>query len=328
MNTLRKLRYLTFGTAIALAVAAPAAQSAETSKPVRIAFLAGQVGIPFYTTVQCGAEKAAKEFNVDLSWTGPPDWDISLQQPFIDAALQTHPDGIVLSPTDGKALITQVKALEDAGTPVVTIDAPLDEPVDSQNIQSNHYQGGIAAANAMVQIVGDSGTFLVVGMRPGLPDIDARVKGFIDTFKKEHPAAKLLPVAYPETSSTKAAQQVASAIQANPDLRGVYVTHSAAAAGASAAILEAGKQREIKLVSFDADPEQIRDLKQGIYDALIVQEPYAMGYNAVKSAAELARKQTTKATIKHDAFLPFVVVTRSNVGDKDVSQYFYVSKCP
>src|SRR5262245_4320588 len=150
---------------------------AASDKPVNIAFLAGQVGIPFYTSVQCGALAAAKEFNVNLNWSGPPDWDISLQQPFIDAALQTHPDGVVLSPTDGKALISQVKALEDAGTPVVTIDAPLDEPVDSQNIQSNHYEGGAAAAKAMAEIAGDEGTFLVVGLRPGLPTLMPALMG-------------------------------------------------------------------------------------------------------------------------------------------------------
>jgi ribose transport system substrate-binding protein len=299
-----------------------------SDKPVNVAFVAGQVGIPFYTSVECGARKAAKEFNVNLAWSGPPDWDISLQQPFIDAAVQTHPDGIILSPTDGQALVSQVKALEDGGTPVVTIDAPLDKPVDIQNIQSNHFQGGVAAAKAMAAVAGDEGTFLVVGMRPGLPDIDARVNGFLTTFKKEHPKATILPVAYPETSSTKAAQQVAAAIQANPDLKGVYVTHSAAATGASAAILEAGKRGEIKLVSFDADPQQIRDLKDGIYDALIVQQPYNMGYNAVKSIAQIIRKEVDKANVKHDAFLPFVVATRANLTDKGVSQYFYVSKCP
>jgi len=320
---------LKFGIALTLACGVLASPvHAASDKPVSVAFIAGQVGIPFYTSVECGARAAAKEFNVNLAWSGPPDWDIALEQPFIDAAVQTHPDGIVLSPTDGRALISQIKSLEDGGTPVITVDAPLDEPVDVQNIQSNHFQGGVAAAKAMAEVAGDEGKFLVVGMRPGLPDIDARVNGFLETFKKEHPKAVLLPVAYPETSSTKAAQQVAAAIQANPDLKGVYVTHSAAAEGASAAILEAGKRGEIKLISFDADPQQIRDLKDGIYDALIVQQPYNMGYNAVKSIAQIIRKEVAKKDVKHDAFLPFVVATRANLSDPSVSRYFYVTKCP
>ena len=61
------------------------ASIAVAADKVDIAFLPGQVGIPFYSSMQCGAEAAAKEFDVNMSWAGPPDWDISLQQPFVDA---------------------------------------------------------------------------------------------------------------------------------------------------------------------------------------------------------------------------------------------------
>ncbi|EHD22569.1 MULTISPECIES: ABC transporter substrate-binding protein [Brenneria] len=301
--------------------------SALAEQPVSVAFLPGQVGIPFYSTMQCGAENAAKEFNVKLSWNGPPDWDISLQQPFIDAALQLNPNAIVLAPTDGNALINQVKNLEAKGTPVITVDAPLNMPVETQSIQSNHYLGGVAAAKAMSEIAGTTGAFLAVGMRPGLPDIDARVKGFVDTYGKEFPNAKLLPVIYPETSSTKAAQQVAAALQGNPDLKGIYVTHSAAATGASSAIIEAGKRGTVKLISFDGDPQQIRDLKDGIYDALIIQQPYDMGYQAVKLAAQLVRKQINRDAVPHDNLLPFVIATRENMQDPEVIKYFYQVSC-
>ncbi|GGE04134.1 ribose ABC transporter substrate-binding protein [Aureimonas endophytica] len=314
-------------TAVALLFLALSAGSALARDKVEIAFLPGQVGIPFYSTMQCGAQKAAAEFDVTMSWAGPADWDVALQQPFIDAAVQLKPQGIVLAPTDGGALITQVQELEAKGTPVITVDAPLNEPVETQNIQSNHRLGGEAAAGAMAEVAGDEGSFLAIGMRPGLPDIDARVEGFVETFKRAHPKAKLLPIAYPETSSTKAAQQVAAAIQSTPDLKGVYVTHSAAATGAAAAILEAGKRGDIKLVSFDADPQQVNDLRDGVYDALIVQQPYQMGYDAIRTLAGLIRKEIPRASVEHDHFLPFVVVTQRNMDDPAVARSFYTTTC-
>lgn len=303
------------------------AHVALAADKVDIAFLPGQVGIPFYSSMQCGAEAAAKEFDVNMSWAGPSDWDIALQQPFVDAALQLKPAGVVLAPTDGGALISTVQTLEAKGTPVITVDAPLDKPVETQSIQSNHYLGGVAAAKVMAQIAGETGTFLVVGMKPGLPDIDARVNGFVEAFKKEHPKATILPVAYPETSSTKAAQLVSAAIQGSPDLKGIYVTHSAAAVGASAAIMEARLRGKVALVSFDADPQQIIDLKDGVYDALIVQQPYQMGYDAVKTIAALARKTVQKTDVQHDHFLPFVVATRQNMNDPDIKKFFYKGSC-
>ena len=317
--------------AVALSVALSLAAGTPVlaaEQPVTIAFLAGIIGDPFYTSMECGARAAAKDLNVDLSWTGPTAWDIAQQQPFVDAALQTHPQGVVLAPTDSKALIATVKSLMDGGTPVVTVDAPIDEPVDLQSIQSNHYLGGVAAGQAMAKVTDGEGSYMVLGLHPGLPDIDARVKGFTETFPKDHPKATLLPVGYPETSSTKAAEQVSAAIQANPDLKGVYATHYAAAVGAAAAILEAGKKGEIKLIAFDAAPEQVRDLKDGVYDALIVQEPYLMGYDSVKLVADSIRRNVDKTTIKHDNLLPFTIATRDNIGDPEVSKYLYVDKCP
>jgi ribose transport system substrate-binding protein len=295
---------------------------------VTIAFTPAQVGIPFYTSVRCGAFAAAHDYDVDLNWAGPTTWDVAAQQPFIDAALQLKPQGWALSPTDGGALISQVEAVEKTGTPVITIDAPLDKPVEMQSIQSNHYLGGVAAAKAMTELTGATGTFVAVGMRPGLPDIDARVKGFLDTFHKQNPQATLLPTLYPGDNSTTAAQQVGAALQANPDLKGIYVTHSAAAEGAAAAILEAGMRGKVRVIAFDADPQQVRDLRDGIYDALIVQEPYTMGYDAVKDLALVIRGTLKKSDVQHDHFLPFVVVTQKNMNDPMIKKSFYMTTCP
>lgn len=303
---------------------APASQAAAspTFKQTNVAFMAGQLGIPFYTSVECGARTAATQFNVNLNWQGPTDWDINKQMPFIQAAQQLNPDGWIFSPTDGNALISMIQDYMKKNVPVVTIDAPLNQPVELQSIQSNHYAGGQAAAKAMIDLTGGKGNYVVVGNTPGLPDIDARVKGFVDDMTNA--GATVLPALEPGSDSTKAANEVAAAIQANPDLVGVYVTHSAAAQGASAAILEAKKQGKIKLVAFDADPQQIRDLKAGVYDALIAQLPYQMGYESVKLVAEVLNGVIDPKTVKHDNPTDFAILTRANADDPANSKYLYI----
>lgn len=308
----------------ATVVALPAGASSGAKRPFVIA-VAGQVGIPFYTSIQCGAQDAAKKFNIEFKWTGSTDWDISKEMPFISAAMQLKPDAIVFTPVDSTALVATTKQMKAKGIIPITWDAPLDKPVDVANFQSNHYLGGVAAAKAMIQLTGGKGTYLDVDLKPGLPDIGARTRGFVTTMKAR--GAKVLPILYPGTDSSKAAQQVSAAIRAHPDLTGVYVTHSAAAQGASAAIKQAGKQGKIKLIAFDADPQQIVDLKRGVYDALIVQQPYQMGFLAVKLAGQLARGQVKASQVKHDQLTTFFVVTRKNVNDPKVKQYFYKASC-
>jgi ribose transport system substrate-binding protein len=302
----------------------PGGAAGSAKKPYVIA-VAGQVGIPFYTSIQCGAQDAAKKYGITFKWTGSTDWNITTEMPFITAAMRLKPDAIIFTPVDSTALVPTTLQMKKQGIYPITWDAPLAKPVDVANFQSNHYAGGVAAANAMIKLTGGKGTYLDVDLKPGLPDIGARTRGFVDTMKKR--GAKVLPILYPGTDSSKAAQQISAAIRAHPDLTGIYVTHSAAAQGASAALKQAGKQGKIKLIAFDADPQQIVDLKRGVYDALVVQEPYQMGYQAVKLAGQLARGQVKASQVKEEHLLPFFVVTRKNVNNPKVKQYFYKASC-
>ena len=60
----------------AVAVITVVATAAHADAP-NVEFIAGIIGDPFYTSMECGARDAAKEFNVALTWTGPTDWDIA-----------------------------------------------------------------------------------------------------------------------------------------------------------------------------------------------------------------------------------------------------------
>ncbi|HXS70714.1 MAG TPA: substrate-binding domain-containing protein, partial [Patescibacteria group bacterium] len=132
-------------TAASEAAPSTSASGGSTGEAVKIAFIAGQIGITFYTGVECGAKAAAKEFNVDLNWTGSHNWDINETRPLIDAAKATNPQGWVISPTDPDALISDIEGFMAAKQWTVTIDAPMSKPVELQNIQSNHYEGGKTA---------------------------------------------------------------------------------------------------------------------------------------------------------------------------------------
>jgi ribose transport system substrate-binding protein len=296
---------------------------------VKIAFVAGQIGITFYTGVECGAKAAAKEFNVDLNWTGSHNWDINETRPLVDAAKATDPQGWVISPTDPDALVADIKGFMEKKQWTVTIDAPMNEPVELQNIQSNHYAGGEAAAAAMLKLTGGTGSYLVLHMQPGLPDIGGRADGFKDAMEKE--GSKVLDYVYPGTDQAKAADAVTAAITANPDLAGVYATHETAANGAASAIKAAGKTGEVKLIGFDSAPNQIADLKAGVYDGLIAQAPFNMGYYSVKLVAEAIRGKVDTATVVHDNPTGLHAITKDNADADSTKPWIYpadLNACP
>ncbi len=314
--------------ALGFAMALGSGSTAFAQKPVNIEFVAGIVGIPFYTSMECGARDAAKALGVNLHWEGPPQWDLALQMPILQAAIERDPNGLVLAPTDPNALITIVDDLVNKKhIPVVTVDGSLSKPVDLQNIRTDNIAAGGLAADAMAKAIGDKGTVLVVGLDPGVVANQERVDGFTKEIKAKYPDINVLPTEYPGSDQNKAAELVSAALQAHPDLKGVYTTHSNAAVGASSAIVGAGLQGKVKLIAYDADPGEVRDLKAGIYDALVVQSPYLEGYDSVTLVTKILRGEVNPATLPHEAHPPMVVATRDNIDTPAVKKNLYVDSC-
>ncbi len=226
-------------------------------------------------------------------------------------------------------MIADIKSFMDKKQWVVTIDAPMSQPVELQNIQSNHYEGGQKAAEAMLKLTGGKGSYLVLHMQPGLPDIGGRADGFRDAMTDA--GAKVLEYVYPGTDQAKAADSVTAAINANTDLAGVYATNETAANGAASAIKAAGKTGTIKLVAFDSAPNQIADLKAGVYDALVAQAPFNMGYYSVKLVADAIRGNVDVKSVKHDNPTGLYAITRDNADAPETAPWIYpadLNACP
>lgn len=295
---------------------------------VYIAAIAAEAGIPYFTTMQWGAMDAAADYNVELYWTGPAEWDFNKQMPYIDGALATNPDALMLVPTDSSAMITYVDEWMSEGLPVICTDAVLEEHVDLVGYNSDPYSGGAEAARIFFEMNGEGGVYLPVGTNPGAFGANLRVQGFAETIKELDPTGTVLEVVYPGNDANKAAELVSAAITGNPDMSGVFVATSAPASGAASAVIEAGKQGEIKIASFDADPQQVLDLKDGVYDVLIAQDPYQMGYDAIMNLAKYVRGEITEADFPEDGVVHYsmVAITRDNVDSPEVEHYKYIGE--
>ena len=293
---------------------------------IPIAFIAAEVGIPYFTTMEWGARDAAKDFGADLYFTGPAEWDFNKQIPFIDAALATNPKGIIIVPTDPNSLVTYAETWMRDGIGVISVDVPLEEHVDLVGYESNQYSGGVAAADFMFEATRGLGSYLPVGTTPGSFGANARCQGFIDRMRELKPDVKILDTVFPHHDARRAAELVSAAIMGVPDLAGIFVATSGPASGVSSAIIEAGKGGIIKLCSFDSDPQQVEDLKAGVYDCLIAQDPYQMGYDAVKNLVLYATGKMTKADFPNAVEnYAMKALSRDNVDDPSSAHFKYIA---
>lgn len=287
-----------------------------------IAFIQGVAGDQFYITMQCGIQDEAKKVGATVKVQGPQKFDPTLQKPIVDSVVASKPDAILVAPTDVSAMEAPLKAAADAKIKVVLVDTTVNDPSFAvSQISSDNLGGGKAAFKAIKQLAPNGGKVLVVSVDPGISTTDARVKGFQDATKAD-PSFEYLGVQYSHNEPATAARIVTAALQKDPDIVGVFATNLFAAEGSATGIRQAGKQNQVKVVGFDAGPDQVKALKDGTVQALVAQQPATIGQDGVQQAMAALEGKPTKAKIQTG----FTIVTKKNMNGP-AKDSLYKSSC-
>jgi ribose transport system substrate-binding protein len=271
----------------------------------------------------CGAQAEATKEGVTLTVTGGNKWDATVQKPVIDSVTASKPDGVMVAPDDSKALLAPLKAMSDAGIKVTFVDTQLDDTSFAQSvISTDNLAGGKLAATTLATLIGDKGTVLIVNVDPGISTTDARVKGFTDEMKANHPNVTVLDVQYTHDDATAATTITTATLAAHSDLAGVFATNVQNAEGVATGLKQASNTT-VKTIAFDAGPKQIDDLNAGIVQGLIAQDPYGIGVDGVQQTVLGIKGQATTKVIQTQ----LAAITKDNVTDPAMAKYLYKATC-
>jgi ribose transport system substrate-binding protein len=307
---------------VAVASVAVATSFGAAAKKYKVTLIAGTTNDNFYVTMNCGAKAEAAKAGVSYSFTGPSKFDASQQIPIVNSVTAKHPDAVLIAPTDVTALIQPMKAMKARGIKVIEVDTHVnDASISVSKIASDNLAGGKMAADALAKLIGGSGSVMVVNVNPGISTTDARDRGFKLEMKAKHPKIKVLPTQYDNDEPAKAAQVVTSTYASHRDLKGIFAANVLTAEGVATGIKEAGATGKIKNVSFDAEPADIQDMNKGVIDALIAQEPAAIGADGIQQAVNALSGKPVKAHIGTG----LVEITKANLAK--TKQYVYKSSC-
>jgi ribose transport system substrate-binding protein len=292
--------------------------SDDSGGDYKIAFVQGVAGDQFYISMQCGVQAEAEKLGASVDVQGPQKFDPTLQKPIVDSVVASKPDALLVAPTDVTAMQAPLKAAADAGIKVVLVDTTVDDPSFAvSQIASDNLGGGKAAFDAVKKLVPDGGKVLVISTDPGVSTVDARVKGFEDAAKGDS-SFSYLGVQYSHNEPSTAAKLVTAALQKDPDIVGVFATNLFAAEGTATGIRQAGKQNQVKVVGFDAGPDQMQALKEGTVQALIAQQPEKIGTDGVDQAIAALKGDDTEPEIQTG----FTIITKDNLdGEGGVAAY-------
>ncbi|WP_285745257.1 ABC transporter substrate-binding protein [Lentzea sp. NBRC 105346] len=294
--------------------------NAATNK--KMVLIPGIQAEPFYISMQCGFEEAAKAAGYQVDTQAPAKFDAPQQIPIVTGVLANKPAAVLIAPTDDKALAGPMKQLKDAGIKVIEVDTKLqDASIAASTISSNNEQGGQLAAQTINKLAaGKSGSVLVLNTKAGTSTTDARAKGFEDEIKK-YSNLKYLGQQYTDNEPAQAASKLTATLAANPDLIGVFATNLNTGEGAATGLKSAGKTGAVNLVGFDASPKQVQDLQGGVVQALIAQDPATIGKQGVEQAIAAIDGKEVKRNIETN----LVAITKDDAAQNE--KYFYKQKC-
>jgi ribose transport system substrate-binding protein len=293
-----------------------------TGKPFRITLIAGTTADNFYATMNCGAKAEASKLGVDYSFTGPNHFDAQQQIPIVNTVTAQHPDAVLIAPTDVSALIQPMQAMKAAAIKVVEVDTTVkDNTIAVSQVSSDNLAGGKLAADTLAQLIGARGTVMVINVNPGISTTDARDQGFHQQMSAKYPNIKVLATQYDNDDQAKASQILTSTYAAHPDLSGIFAANTISAEGAATGIRNAGATGKIFSVGFDAEPQSVQDLHNGVVQALIAQEPAQIGASGIDQAVAALEGKPVQAHVGTG----LVAITKAN--ESSNTQYFYKSSC-
>jgi ribose transport system substrate-binding protein len=322
MSKTRKLGVVAAVSALALGISSMGI-SAASAKTYKITFIQGVAGDGFYITMGCGIQAEAKKLGAKVKITGAGKWDATLQTPIVAGVIASKPDAILIAPNDVIAMRQPIAAAMKAGIKVVLVDTTLTNASGAvSQISSDNFGGGKAAFNAVKKLVPRGGKTLVISTSPGVSTVDARIAGFKAGIATDSKYTNV-GVEYDNDDAAKAAQQTTAAIAANPNLVAIFATNLFSAEGAATGIKQAGKSGKIKVIGFDAGPDQVKALKDGTVQALIAQSPAVIGTMAVIQAVAALKGKKAIAKITTG----FTILTLANINTAVGRAATYRSSC-
>lgn len=269
----------------------------------------------YWQTLLAGADASATDYGATVGKFGPTsETDIAGQVQLVENSVSRGVDAIVIAPSSSEALNASIDAARKAGIKVITADTKVTADIEG-HIGTNNKLAGAQAGQHMCELLTaagkTTGKVLVEAPIAGIEANQDRDAGFRAGLAEKCPNVDSSLQSYNNNDIGTAASQVNDAIVANSDLVGVFADNNSSGVGAATAIKDNNAADTIPVVAFDSDPAENAALTAGTIDALVVQNPYFLGYQGVAEALAATQGRIPPAVLDPGVAL----ATRDNMTD-------------
>jgi ribose transport system substrate-binding protein len=293
----------------------PALYGCRASQQKTIAVIPKATAHLFFVSIHAGVDRAARDFKVDILWDGPnEETDFTRQIQVVDAMIARHVDAMAISATDERALAAPVERAIRAGIPVTVFDSGVNIENYITFVATDNYGAGCTAARTLAALIGNHGKVGMVMHKPGGTSTVLREQGFEATIAKEFPGIVIAARQFGMSDRARSRAAAENILTAHPDLAGLFASSEPSSLGTIQAVRSRGLAGKIRLVTFDFSDAHVEALKDGVIDVMLVQDPFRIGYEAVKSLAEKLRGRTPERRLD----LPARVIVKRDLDKPEV----------
>jgi ribose transport system substrate-binding protein len=283
--------------------ATPAPQAAATQAPAAAAkpyipVISKGFQHQFWQAVKLGSEKAAKDFNVDITFEGPEtEAQVDKQMEMLQTAIDKKPAAICFAAVDSKAAIPLLEKAKAAGIPVIGFDSGVDSDIPLSTAATDNIAAAATAADKMAELIGGSGEVAIIAHdQTSRTGID-RVKGFTDQINAKYPNIKIVATQYGGGDQLKSTDLAKAILQSNPNLKGFFGANEGSIIGVLNGVKELGKEGKLVVIGYDSGKQQLDAIRAGTESGAITQDPIGIGYKCVEAAVKAIKGETLPKTI-------------------------------
>ena len=292
-SSLLRVAACTSVAALALTACGSGSGSGSTSSgsgTVKVGLITKTDTNPFFVKMKEGAEKAAKEDGVQLmTAAGKFDGDNAGQVTAIENMVAAGVKGILITPSDSKAIVPAVAKAKAKGVLVIALDTPTEpeSAVDALFATDNLKAGELIGEYAKAAMKGKTAKIAALDLAPGVSVGVQRHNGFLKGFgatEKDVACAQ-------DTGGDQAKGQTAmeNCLQKEPGINVVYTINEPAALGAYTALKAKGREKDVLIVSVDGGCTGTQAVKDGKIAATSQQYPLKMAAEGVKAVVAYAK---------------------------------------
>ncbi len=241
----------------------------------------------FWQAVKSGAEQAAVDYDVEITFEGPEsEAMVDKQVEMFQTALDKNPAAICLAAVDSKAFEPLLEKAQEAGIPVIGFDSGVDSDIPLSTAATDNVAAAALAADMMAELIGGKGEVAVISHdQTSRTGID-RVDGFVNRIAEEYPDITVVDVQYGGGDHLKSTDLAKAIIQAHPDIKGFFGANEGSIIGVLNAAAELDMEGDLVIIGYDAGKQQMDAIRAGTEAGAITQSPVGIGYKCVEAAVK------------------------------------------